>query len=548
MGTEHMSGGQAVVAALQKHGVRTVFGIPGGHCLPIYDALARQQQVRHVLGRHEQGLGFMADGYARASGRLGVAIVTSGPAVANLAGALGGATTDTSPVLVIASTVPSDLVGKNRGGLHDCGEALEIVRPVCRHVRRCTTVGEIPHVIAELIHRLRTGRPGAAFCEIPCDVLAAEAEMEVADPLPVVRLAPDPRAVAQAAELLGASERPLIIAGKGATISEAGGEVGELARRLGALVLPTTLGRGILPGDDLRVITHDGATVTKVYEVVAEADVVLAVGTMFRQEDTAEWALRPGERLIHIDIDPEEISRSYRPEVGIVADAKAALDALLEALPERAPARKSWLARGKTAEKQRLQRRREQGPLEMAVLNVFRAALPRDGIAVCDRCSLGYWAFRCMSAYAPRTFQFPLGYGGLGGALPQAVGAKLARPERTVVCVIGDGGFQFTGTELAVAVQESTPITIVLCNNSAYGAIRAGQDRNYGGRRFGVELRNPDFQKLAAAYGIPAVRVGEVDSFRAALAKGIGSAELNLIELTAELMDPPSVTLTGDDT
>ena len=128
------------------------------------------------------------------------------------------------------------------------------------------------------------------------------------------------------------------------------------------------------------------------------------------------------------------------------------------------------------------------------------------------------------------------------------MGAKLARPERTVVCVIGDGGFQFTGTELAVAVQESTPITIVLCNNSAYGAIRAGQDRNYGGRRFGVELRNPDFQKLAAAYGIPAVRVGEVDSFRAALAKGIGSAELNLIELTAELMDPPSVTLTGDDT
>ena len=538
MGKKRMTGGEAVVATLKAHGVDTIFGIPGGHNLPIYDALARQDNIRHILGRHEQGLGFMADGFARASGRVGIVTTTSGPAVANLACAMGGATTDTSPVLAIASTVRTELVGKDRGGLHDCGEAIEVMRPVCRHVRRCNRAEEIPAVLTDLIHKLRNGRPGGAFCEIPCDVLKSEVEVEI--PRPVIQEGnePNPGQVLSAAKLLAAALRPLLWVGTGATISDAGAEIELMATRLGAIVVPTTLGQGILPADHPNVVTPDGALWTGVNDVMAAADVVLAVGTMFKQEDTVDWSTRPGEILIHIDIDPDEIGRSYPPEIGIVADAKQALSAILQQLPSRQPADSGWVARGKQAEADRLNKRRKQFPTEMHALDILRAAVPGDGILVCDRCNLGYWAYRCLPVYAPRTFQYPMGYGGLGGALPQAFGAKLASPQKAVVCVIGDGGFQFTATELAVAVQENISVTIVLCNNNAYGAIRANQDRNFEGRHFGCILKNPDFQKIAAAYSIPSTYAGSLETFDQALKRGIQLNRLNLIELTVELSDP----------
>ena len=534
-----MTGGEAVVATLAAHGVDVVFGIPGGHNLAIYDALYKQHGIRHVLGRHEQGLGFMADGYARASGRVGVALTTSGPAAVNLGSALGEATTDTSPVLVIASTVPSDLVGKNRGGLHDCGEATEILRPLCRHVRRCWSAHEIPSVLSDLLGRLMSGRPGAAFCEIPCDVLGGTADAAIPSAKPRERLQPDRKKIEDAAAMLSGSLRPILWVGTGAVASEAADEIDALAQRLGALVVPTTLARGVLSCDLPYVVTDDGVLQTDVTALIGEADVVLAVGTMFKQEDTAAWSVKLGERLIHIDIDPQELGRTYRPDIGIVADAKAALSALLEVLPEKRPANAEWIGRGKPAVQRRIESRRRESPLETQALDVFRSVAPRDAILSCDRCSLGYWAFRIMPCYEPRTFFYPMGYGTLGGALPQAIGAKMAKPDRAVVCVIGDGGFQFTGTELGVAVQERTPITIVLCNNNAYGAIRANQDRNFGGRRFGSSLANPDFRAFVGSYGIPHRTAETVEELRTELTAAIRSEQLNVLELTVDLADPP---------
>lgn len=527
------------MAELLRHGVDTVFGIPGGQNLAIYDALhGEQHRIHHVMGRHEQGLGFMADGYARASGRVGVVITTSGPAVANLACAMGQATTDTSPVLAIASAVSSELIGKRRGGLHDCGDAADIMRPVCRHVRRCNRVEDIPRVLQELFHLLRAGRPGGAFCEVPCDVLDTVGEMEILSPLNVEHTRPQKQSVTAAAELLAQAQRPLLWVGTGATVSGAGSEIAELAGRIGAIIVHTSLGRGLVRSDHPQVVSNDGALLTEVSETIADADVVLAVGTMFKQEDTAAWQTRFGNKLIHIDIDAEEIGRSYDVEIGIVADAKATLSALLEVLPNRVPAPVEWIDRGKQAEASRLAQRRRQSPTEMKALDILRDAVVGDGILVCDRCNLGYWMYRCGPAHAPRTFQYPMGYGGLGGALPQAIGAKLGCPDKTVVCVIGDGGFQFTSTELATAVQENVPIVIVLCNNGRYGAIRAAQDRHYAGRRFAVELTNPDFQMLAAAHGVSASRCDNLDEFETQLNAAIASNKLRLIEITVDLADP----------
>lgn len=533
-----ITGAEAIINTLEAHGVDIIFGIPGGHNLALYDALSRQDRIRHILGRHEQGLGFMADGYARVSGRIGVLTTTSGPAVANIVCALGGATTDTSPVLAISSTISSELIGKNRGGLHDCGETIDIMRPVCRYTCRCKSVEEIPVTITDFFHVLRSGRPGAAYIEIPCDILNTKADVEILSPDIPERTQPDDKKIEAVINHLMSAKRPILWVGTGAVVSDAGAEIETLAARLGALVVNTTLGRGILPADHPNVITPDGALMTEVNQIIARADVVLAVGTMFKQEDTAHWLTIPGKKLIHIDIDPGELGRSYKPEIGIAADARATLAAINKRMPERAPAASVWVKQGKKAEADRLEHRRSRSALEMQAVDILRDAIPRDGILVCDRCSLGYWAFRCLPVYEPRSFIYPMGYGALGGALPQALGARLACPDKTVVCVIGDGGFHFTATELAVAVQENISVTIVLCNNNAYGAIRASQDRNYDGRHFGVKLRNPDFSLIAYAYGIAYARADDLVGFRKTLSNGIKSGKLNIIELTVELCDP----------
>ncbi len=534
-----MTGGQAVIAQLLAEGVDTIFGIPGGHNLPLYDALRQHAgQLRHVSARHEQGLAFMADGYSRSSGKVGVLTATSGPAVANLASPLGQASTDTSSVLAICSTVRSDLVGRNRGGLHDYGESLEIMRAVCRKAVRCDRVEEIPATIRELLDYLASGRPGAVYCEIPADILAAKGAVATVAPTPARRPTPDAQLVRDAASRLAQAQRPLLWVGTGATLSDAQAEVRELAARLGAVVVHTTLGRGLIPADHPQVAAIDGALSTEVNELIAAADVVLAIGTMFKQEDTANWSARMGDSLIHIDIDPTEMGRSYSPAVGLVGDARQTLRALLGEMPPSSPTPASWWGRAKQAEAARLANRRTKSPLEMQAVDVMHRVVPHDAVLICDRCNLGYWVYRCGWAWQPRSFQYPMGYGGLGGALPQAIGTKLAHPNKNVICVIGDGGFQFTGPELATAVQERTPITIVLCNNGGYGALRAGQDRNFGGQRFGVDLWNPDFQTIARAYGIPACRCDTLESFATELDSAIQANDLRLIELTVDLADP----------
>lgn len=539
MTRQEMTGGEAVIAQLLAHQVDTMFGIPGGQNLAIYDALySEQSRIRHLLGRHEQGLVYMADGYSRASGRIGVVTTTSGPGVANMACAMAQATTDTSSVLAISSTPHSELIGKNRGGLHDHGDSLEIMRAVCRYAERCQSVDAIPTAVHNMLVALQESRPGGAYLEIPCDVLATTGSVEILPRGERHRRLPEENAVQQAVELLSTAERPVLWVGTGATLSDAGPEVIDLAQRLGAAVVTTVLGRGLVAADDPHAVMTDGALVTDVSHFVAQADVLLAVGTMFKQEDTAAWETKLGEHLIHIDIDSQEKSRSYAPSVFLHADAKTALSAILRQLPPRNPAPATWAAQGKQAEAARLDQRRRDSPSEMQALDILRQAVPRNGIIVCDRCNLGYWFFRCGAGYLPRTFQYPMGYGGLGGALPQAIGSKLAQPSKPVVCVIGDGGFQFTATELATAVQENIPITIVLCNNKGFGAIRAGQDRGFAGRHIGVDLENPDFQKLATAYGIPATRCDTLDQFAETLPLAINSGQLQLVELTVNLADP----------
>ncbi len=535
---EQFTGGEVAVETLLANGIDTVFGIPGGHNFPVYAALARRPQVRHVLGRHEQGLGYMAEGYARASGKIAAVAITSGPAVANVAGALGQATTDTAPILVIASTPRAELLGKNRGGLHDLNNSLELARSVSRHVEHATTVEEISPKLAGLIRKLREERPGGAYLQVPADVLAARGQVQIAVNPPSKRRQPDSAGLKAAVELLERAERPLIIAGTGAVISEAGQVICQLAERLGAVVSTTTLARGLLSANFPWVVFPDGALATEFNEVFDTADVILGVGTMFKQEDCANWTIKFSGKLIHIDIDPAEFGRSHKTAVALHADARAACEGLLTQLRRPTPAPASWRAHAAELHRMRLGQRRVRQGVDMAFAEAFREALPADVMLFADRCNIGYWTYRCLPFYQPRTFQFPMGYGGLGSVLPQAIGAKLACPERRMVAALGDGGIQFVLGELAVAVQEQTPITIVVSNNQCYGAIRAGLMRNYGGMDFGTKLSGPDYSAIARAYGIAFVRATTRDEFLRILPDEINRNRLGLIEFQNDLGDP----------
>ncbi len=533
------TGAQAAVKALVEGGIEVVFGIPGGHSFPIYAALAEEPRLRHVLGRHEQGLGFMADGYYRATGKIAAVSVTSGPAVANLACAMGEITTDTSAALVVASTPRAELIGRNRFALHDLNDTLDLMRPVCRYVDHAASPDEIPGKIAALLRKLRTGRPGAAFLQIPTDVMASPltAAPQSASVPPAAAL-PE-AALREAADLLRNARRPLIVAGTGTVISGAGPAVRTLAERLGAVVSTTTLARGVVPGSLPYVIFPDGPTSSQVNAVFERADVVLAVGTMFKQEDTCNWELTMGQQLIHIDIDADEFGRSYPASLSIQADARAACEALLNLCPAGDyPVDADWIAFAAQKMQGRLDDREQRQPTDMAFARAIRKAIPDDVMIFADRCNIGYWMSRCMPCERERTFHYPLGYGALGGALPQAIGAKIAAPERPVMAILGDGGAQFTLSELAVATQEAAPIILVVSNNHCYGAIRAGLTKNYNGLTFGTELTSPDYAGLAAAYGLAYRHFDDAEAFLKGLPEALADEKLILLEYENSIADP----------
>jgi thiamine pyrophosphate-dependent acetolactate synthase large subunit-like protein len=480
----------------------------------------------------------MADGFFRASGKLAAVSITSGPAVANIAAAVGQATTDTSAMLVIASAPPSGLIGKNRGGLHDLNEQLEIMKTVARYWARCITPDEVYGKTATLIEHIRAGRPGGAYLEIPTDVMSATTTRGKIESSHLKLKVPQLALIRRAASLLNNSRRPLIILGTGAMLSGAAEAISALAARMHAVISTTTLARGAISCELPNVIFPDGASASAVDDVYGEADVVLAVGTMFKQEDTANWSLRLGSNLIHIDIDRSVFGKSYDATIAIESDARLACNALLRYVKRNSGTEMGWAKRAKEKHEQRLEVRRNRQPREMKLLDALRQLLPPTTQIFTDRCNLGYWMYRCMPFYEPKTFHYPLGYGGLGGTLPQAIGASIARPRETILCVVGDGGLQFSLPELAVAVKQRCKFKIIISNNGKYGAISAGL-RKLGDRHtFGTLLWNPQFGKIAEAYSIPYQYAGTESDFLGVLQRELQTRRLAIIEFANDLCDP----------
>jgi acetolactate synthase-1/2/3 large subunit len=531
------TGGEWVVEVLRAEGVRHVFGIPGVHNLAIYDALIRQSAITHVLARHEQGAAFMADGYARASGRPGVVVVTTGPGATNALTPLAEAYQGSIPVVVIMSDVATGLVGRDLGALHEVPNQIECFRPVCRMAEALTAGAEIAPTLAGAFALLRAGRPGPIAISIPNDLLTGDVE-GVPPPAGAGRRPPcHVREIERAAGLLAAARRPLVIAGGGVVAAGAEAELAALARRLGAPVVTTVMGRGALSEEDplwLGVLPNSRTT----EEPLGAADVVLAVGCRFAVRSTQGLLLnlrfRPEQTLIHLDLDPTVIGRVYAPTLGIVGDARDGLARLVEALGRGTPADDWDRARLAALREARSPR---YGPETAALVDGLRRALPREAIVVSDQTGVNYWMEWHFPVLAPRTFLYPVGSATLGYGLPAALGAQLACPGRPVVAVVGDGGLMFAVGELATAVKYRLPVVILVVNDDRYGAIKWLQERMF--KQWGeADLTNPDFPALAHAFGCRGERVAAPDAVGGALARALDADGPTVLELRLTV-DPP---------
>lgn len=523
--TSNRTCGQAAIALLERYGVDTVFGIPGVHTLELYRGLA-DSKIRHVAVRHEQGAGFMADGYARASARPGVCVLITGPGMTNAATPIGQAFSDSVPMLVLSSVNATDDLGKGRGRLHEITSQQAAIAPLTAFSRTIMNAQELAAVYAEAFRVFEAGRPRPVHIELPLDVLAAPGPTIGERAATAKPAAPDPALVSTAAGLLMAARRPVILCGGG--MVDGGAAVVTLAERLNAAIVPTVAAKGAVP-DSHPLCVGSTLSLPATQELLRSADVILAAGTELSETDSWIDRLPISGRLIRVDIDAASLYRDYEPEVAIRGDGATTLAALSAAIsgPARSEIDRTELTRVRDAVRANLP------PLQRKharVLDALREVLPPDGIVASDMTQIAYtgcYYFRCER---PRCWFHPLGYGTLGYALPAAIGARLAQPTRATVALAGDAGFLFTIQELATAVELKLPIAILLWNNDALAQIAEGMVER-GIPEIGVRQRNPDFVKLARAFGCEAVRPTSMARLKSALRSAFAADGPTLIEV-----------------
>jgi len=521
--------GTQLMHLLSAHGVDTIFGMPGVHTLEAYRGI-EAAGIRHIGVRHEQGAGFMADGYARVSGKPGVCLLISGPGVTNAATPIGQAYSDSQPMLIISSVAAVGDLGMGRGRLHEIRDQARVTEPLTAFSAVAMNVDQVHELTARAFALFASARPRPVHISIPLDVLKLPDSR-----LPSRRAAslpprPDPAAIEAAADLLRRAKRPAIIAGGGSL----GGakEVLVLAERLGAAVVPTIAGKGVIPDDHPLALeaTLDRPGTQAFLKV---ADLVLAVGTELAEPDLwIEETLAFGGPLIRIDIDPATLARDYDPAVAIAADARASLAALVAALGEAKGNRRGFLGTGEIAELRQAERAKLT-PLErkhVTVLEALRRALPEEGQVFTDMTQIAYTGYCFFPCRRPKSWFFPAGYGTLGYALPAAIGGQLAAPRRPTVAMMGDGGFQFTLQELGTAVENRLPLAILLWDNDSLAQIRDGMKAR-GIPTIGVNQFNPDFVALARAYGCHTAEPESLADLEASLTEAFAGDRPTLIRL-----------------
>ncbi len=526
-----MTGGQALAQSLKIEGIETIFALPGIQLDYLFDAIWEERDHFKVLHtRHEQATAYMADGFARSTGKIGTFIVVPGPGVLNATAALSTAYACSSPVLCVTGQIESGLIGKGRGALHEINDQPGLLRHVTKSAEGAMRPEEIPSMVRRAVRELMTGRPRPVSIEVPPDILATVADVTLLEPEAFDRARlhqADPDVLERAAELLGKAERPVICAGGGVLSAQAWEEVRELARILEAPVIMTANGRGVVSDHDYRAQSGRVAST----QLLSQADVVLAIGTRFLIGAPGATGVDVRGKVIQADIDPEEIARNRPVDLGVPGDARHTAGELVRRVPKHnraRPSREAELRAVKDAQTKAF----DSTPWQRDMVRVLREVMPEDGILVSESTQVGYVAQAgAFPVYQPRGM-FTSGYQGtLGYGYATALGVQVGNPDRKVVSISGDGGFMYNVQELATHAQQGIPMVAVVFNDNLFGNVRRIQEERYSGHGMGTDLNNPDFQKVAELFGVTGYRSKDAGEFRSALDRALASNKPALIEV-----------------
>jgi acetolactate synthase-1/2/3 large subunit len=515
-------GGQLVANTLEALGTEVAFGVPGVHALAIWEGL-RSTSIRAIGTRTELSAGFAADGYARSSGRPGVVLLSTGPGALNSLTAVMEAASSHVPLVLISSQIPSDLIGRGRGYLHELPDQLGAFATLVKGAWRATSIESVPGLLQRAFEQALAPPSGPVFVEIPVDLLTGDADQVSATAVtgPSIRRPTAPRShLLAAAELLTQARSPVIWAGGGVIRADARHAVLALAELLDAPVATTYMGKGAI-ADAHPLAVGCGCDEAAFVELMTDADVVLCVGTELGAETTSQYALSFDGAVIHLDAEPARIGVTYE-SLGLVGDARATLGALVEELGQHADIRPGARRAAAVARVQAVRSRIGSGlaaqgrSLELGLLSTLEDALGADAIACFDMTILGYWAAPHLRMQAGQQFLYPLGSGTLGYGWPAAIGASVAHPDRSVLAVVGDGGFQYAVAELGTAAQHGIDAKLLIVDDGGYGILREYQ-RGAFGETTSVELPGKDLVAVAEAYGVP-VRAATPDDLGEQLA------------------------------
>jgi len=528
----HKKGADILLDCLRANQVDTVFGLPGGQLNDFFDAMQRAgSDIQYYGTRHEQGAAYMAFGYAKASGKVGVYTVVPGPGVLNTGAAICSAYANSSPVLCVTGQIPSHAIGRGVGELHELPDQLATLRSLTKWAERIDHPSQISNAVHEAFRQLKTGRPRPVALEMPPDMMAlataAEAPRAMKDETQFIF---DEDLVADAAKALSASKRPLIVVGGGA--QHASEEILQLAELVQAPVVSFRNGRGVV--SDRHYLGHNFASG---YELWRDADVVVGIGSRM-QPYLQEWGVDDEMTLIRIDWDPTEINRIVNADIGICGDAKVVTGALFEKTSRDIGVRDSR-EEELSGLKARIASEIEGVQPQLSYLQAIRNVLPDDGVLVDEITQVGFASWFGFPVYNPRSL-ITCGYQGtLGYGYAAALGVKVANPDKPVVALAGDGGFMFNVQELATAARYNIPLTVIVFNNKLFGNVRRHQEEWYDGRFIGSELKNPEFAKMAETFGVAGYTANSPDTMQAALKRAIDSNAPALIEVEVGEMGSP---------
>ncbi len=542
---ENMIGARALMVALEKEGVKQVFGLPGGANLPMYDELFKSN-IRHILARHEQSAAHMADGFGRVSRKAGVCFATSGPGATNILTGIATAQADSAPMIAVTGQVPVNMIGRDAFQESDI---IGMSNPCVKYAFQPRDPSEIPEVVKKGFYIAETGRPGPVLLDIPKDVQQNEGQMTFPEEFKIRGYHPwtdpDLTQIEKAIEMLLNAEKPIILAGGGVIIGSAFAELQSIAELLMIPVVTTFKGKGAFPENHILSLgpigMHGHAEANK---LMVEADCVLAIGTRFSDRSVGTFEeFEKRLKIIHMDVDPAEIGKNQNAQVAVVGDVQATLRIMVKMLMKKAIKKtdeNKWIKHVKEVKEYwRENLKLPKGEMTAAkILRKLREVLPKEAITTTEVGQHQMWASLFFDVIHPGTFFSSTGLGTMGWGFPAAIGAKVARPDVPVVDIAGEGSFNMTENSLATSVLEDIPVIVFLVNNFSLGMVAQWQRTFYDRRMIGIDLKNcPDYVKLAESYGAQGIRAQSLDELEKAIKAGLKSNVTTVIDIPIDPLE-----------